>query len=531
MLPGSTNILDQLLGGFDANSIGTGAAKGVSAETNGSSPLFAELLAMAVPVDGMGEAKAANPLNKLFPSLDQPSAQDLAAAGQTALNSAPAAALSPASLIETAIVQPEPSGVSGEIADGLPKTDLKGIAASDQERSLPILSAGSRYLQSLLNGSTETPQDGQYQILDYQIADNALELTVLAEGQSEPARISLPVELVQAKLEAALNSTTDPSAAEVKRANNVGTVKSEVTLDSLLAKLNLKSLKIETKPQTVSEVKPDKADSQVKVELTAEQSGQQVVVKSRLGLQQVQLSSTKASDRPTSEKTTIGSPSLSASSAKAETVQAVSPIDRTIRQQSLGLSDKSAGLEHVAKDVTKNIETTKWDTDFLAASTSHNRAAGSSQIDPSRTAQPVVKLTLPDQIQKPFAVNGQSLMLKIEPEQLGPARLHLHLHDNTLTARVTVDTPLARTAVEKSLDQLTDQLSKVGIDVDRIEVNLSDNQAQQQFLDRRPAWTYKQSRPKFDPNELLSSETVEPTGLNQVYNRQYVGAEGVNLLA
>jgi hypothetical protein len=517
MLPGTTNILDQLLGGFDPNTVGAGTAKGVSARTDGSSPLFAELMALVSQSETGVDPKAANPLNSLFPSLDRPAAQDTAPAGQTVLNPLTA------SLIDTAVPQ-NVADLSVEVPIDL-QTESAVESSINRERMLPLLSAGSRFVMDALNNGGQPLESGNYQILDYQVSDGKLNLTVAALGiEAEPIVISIPADLMRGKIETLLDGAKT-GTARVPLAETVA--RPETDIDKLLAKLNLKSLKIDTQPETPAKPSAEESTRPVKLELAAEQSGQQVVVKSRLGLQQIQVKTMSESEPRPSDKPTPGALSLSAASSKAETVQAITPIDRMMRQHNFGTAAKFAVTEKAAS----GGESTHRDADIFAPAGANDRTGTTAPTELSRPVLPTVKLTLPEQINKPFAVNGQSMMIKIEPEQLGPARLYLRLTDHVLTARVTVETPLARTAVENSLEQLTNQLSKAGILVDRIEVTLSDNQAQQQFMDRRPAWTTRRRPPKFDEDALTASEKIEAVRLNTILNRQYVGSQGVDLLA
>ena len=122
-------------------------------------------------------------------------------------------------------------------------------------------------------------------------------------------------------------------------------------------------------------------------------------------------------------------------------------------------------------------------------------------------------------------------MIKIEPEHLGPARLNLVMRDHVLTARVVVDTPIARMAVLNSLDQLTDQLSRAGIDVNRIDVALSGDNAREQFLDRRPAWDYAQKTHNLDDEHENSSDPGIATPIVSAPPPEYIDARRVNLLA
>ncbi|MBD3401806.1 hypothetical protein GF420_02840, partial [candidate division GN15 bacterium] len=124
---------------------------------------------------------------------------------------------------------------------------------------------------------------------------------------------------------------------------------------------------------------------------------------------------------------------------------------------------------------------------------------------------------------------GRSVSIAIEPENLGPARLHLAMRDNALTARVTVETSHAKAMVEQSLDQLSQQLSRAGIKVDLIEVNVSGEQARQQFTDRSFA-TRRRIRLQDSEHETLhAAEAAGPAGLQQ--RPSMLGPSGVNLFA
>jgi uncharacterized protein YifN (PemK superfamily) len=90
---------------------------------------------------------------------------------------------------------------------------------------------------------------------------------------------------------------------------------------------------------------------------------------------------------------------------------------------------------------------------------------------------------------------------------------------------------MAKLAVERSLDQLTDQLSRAGIDVDRIEVMLNDNPARDQFFDRRPAWAHARRMQAVKDDSGLESDALVTRSSALLPPRQYVGADGVNLLA
>jgi len=144
---------------------------------------------------------------------------------------------------------------------------------------------------------------------------------------------------------------------------------------------------------------------------------------------------------------------------------------------------------------------------------------------------PVVKMTLGQELPSLSQLEGRTLMIKLEPEFLGPARLHLTMRQESLSARVMVDTPQAKMAVESSLSQLTDQLTKVGIKVDYIDVGVRGGGAQNQFLHHQTNWFRAQATRAgtLNEQELLSPAlTVANTARTTA---SYIAGDRVNIYA
>ena len=96
---------------------------------------------------------------------------------------------------------------------------------------------------------------------------------------------------------------------------------------------------------------------------------------------------------------------------------------------------------------------------------------------------------------------------------------------------MTVETIEVKALVERSLDRLIQQLTKAGIEIDKIEVALDGRQAGEELFDRHRQWR-RPARP-FDPDpdtpaELTQTSTIPVAG---PVNSTYVGAGGVNVLA
>ncbi|HWR84160.1 MAG TPA: flagellar hook-length control protein FliK [Candidatus Deferrimicrobium sp.] len=145
---------------------------------------------------------------------------------------------------------------------------------------------------------------------------------------------------------------------------------------------------------------------------------------------------------------------------------------------------------------------------------------------------PQVRFVIPDTLRSSLTTGSQVVMLRIEPEQLGPAKLSLTMYDGRLRARVIVKDAQAMTAVERSLDRLVDQLSKANIEVDHIEVTIAGDGSRSDHFGRSATW-----RQRFADiagfSAADSRDSSPPTVAVAVIPRaaHYVGAWGVNILA
>jgi len=509
MLPGA-NILDQLLGGFEIKPTGQAGAtgiSGVSAEGMEQGLLFGNLLMQSMTDGAPGEQIISN---LLFPSNDQPAAQDEALAGPT---------VERGSLIElVALAGTAP--VDTEKLIGL-RPDLQAMPTAtpaDGEKPLEFPITNLPDLEALPHLETEL-KSGVFRILDSKIVDGRLELTAVSEDSpEEPVKISVPESVLK---ELALKLSNVNSGLRTGRVAAVPIDGLSSTqpgqLDNLLSRLNLKTLEVKIEPEVVVS-KP--SINPVEVTIIAEQSGAVVALKSKIARQAIQVRSEQKSSNNSANLNSQGDPETNKSvAAKAATLDVgADSLRRDANLTQFTLADRFGGRTGMTND---NLPTqTSFDNTLKPLSTG---------VEPKMT--PTVRMTLPDMIQKPFSAGGQTVMIKIEPEHLGPARLNLVMRAQVLTARVVVDTPVARMAVLNSLDQLTEQLSRAGIDVSRIDVTLSGDSAREQFLDRRSAWDHAQKTHHFDDEfeNGLNPEAIAP--ILTAPPPEYIGADRVNLLA
>lgn len=153
---------------------------------------------------------------------------------------------------------------------------------------------------------------------------------------------------------------------------------------------------------------------------------------------------------------------------------------------------------------------------------------GGSQKMTTQTAP--IKFTLPEDLQTVLKPNGQSILLQIEPEHLGPAKLSLSMSNDKLKARLVVNSTLAKSMVEGSLHRLVDQLAKVDIKVDLIDIHVSGDAAGNELLNRQTQYPRKMTHRMLgtDDSFTFESQTVEPSAMPR---SQYLSSSGVNVLA
>jgi flagellar hook-length control protein FliK len=141
------------------------------------------------------------------------------------------------------------------------------------------------------------------------------------------------------------------------------------------------------------------------------------------------------------------------------------------------------------------------------------------------------RVLLPENVDRLLKPDGRAVTLKLEPENLGPARVHLSLHQGALTARVTVESPAAQIAVESSLDQLHAQLDKAGIKVDHIDVNVAGGDADARQFAHSSGGRMRRHITRLSDGELEQLEGAHRAPAALRFMPQQAGPHGVNIYA
>ncbi|RKX25526.1 MAG: hypothetical protein DRP45_05700 [Candidatus Zixiibacteriota bacterium] len=605
MSPNATNILDQLLGGFDVNNVVP--ANGSDGPAMGELA-FVDVMALLGNSQVIGTGEVAVDTKLQTDSGLQQIMASLLNSGEVQTNlelipSLPTEVTAEAEVEVTAEGE-EASNINAGRLNHL--ADLNITHTQNQRTLMNLSKTGMAAQPAIIDELAAKSGPTLYRILESNVTNGQLELTVIGEGESaEPVKLIIPVDaLTLAESGKATGLRTQANRVPLKglepQANS--------QLDNLLAKLNLKVVEVKIESLPSADIRVSRP---VQVAVTGEISGAQVILKARLNGQKNELrapekkaslrkassgevslgkvssgealsgkvSSGKASpamryDRSTDNpgvpperlagRATTLLPTNSRTSMPFDLVAKLTSTQRM--QAGEALSDKASPAMRYDRSTdnpgvsserpagraatllpTNSRTSIPFDSADKLTSAQRMQVAealmiadedvtstGSTSITkPTGTTMelPAVRLTVPTDLGKCLRPNGQSVMMKIEPEHLGPARLNLTLRNNVLTARITVDTPLARATVQNSLDQLANQLERAGIHVDKFEVALSNGDSRNQFMDRRPAWSHahKAQQHRFD-EEFQLEPTVSAPIITPLMT-DYVGTDGVNLLA
>ncbi len=153
-------------------------------------------------------------------------------------------------------------------------------------------------------------------------------------------------------------------------------------------------------------------------------------------------------------------------------------------------------------------------------------ASRQDAIASARETTPPMRFVLPENLKNQTLERGRTIMIKMEPENLGSVRMTMSSIHDTITARLVVDSPLARTAVEANLNQLLEQLDRQGIKVDFFDVSVGGSLVGDNAREHAaPSSRRSSGRFVSDFEKIWSGNDGSSPRLN------YIGASGVNCLA
>jgi len=421
--------------------------------------------------------------------------------------------------------------ISGVIDPDMDVSDNMARLLANENIGMPLQAVKTnKYLNDIINSQTVKLTDGAYNIIEAETVDNQLNLTVQAkDNPTQQIKITLPADLLEEtltgrKTEQAVSETSLTARAARVDLNLSNGSETQAKIEDLFAKLNLKEIQIKTaepKADTVSV----KNVSDVKI--VAENAGQEVIIKGKINNEKIKTRIDRENVRAEVRDNSRIFSNVERETLPVKTIKTDGKVSQRLNLATQNPVNDFSLLEALSRE---KIDDGQFETSRLFQEVTFEQLSRSTTNQSVRTHTTPVRFSLPENISQTLKPNGQSVMLKIAPENLGTARLHLTMRHNSLTARVTVDNVPAKNAIESSLHQLTEQLSRSGIDVDYIEVGVSGDETQNQDFTRPTRW-YKAGQIKGIDSDSEYLSDIDRITKPSSAPATYVGAGGVNLFA
>ncbi len=438
---------------------------------------------------------------------------------------------------------------------GLPgKTGIIGEMAGEAQDKTSLF---SQELASLLpqSGGTFTPNikelmsdrfaqlpEGNYRILGSSVEGGKLSLEL--ENQNLPGQ---SIKLILSADSIANLSDLNNQAAQ--RVALDGITSETAKFDDLLSQLNLKELRIEN---AGIQQQTGEAKQPVQISLVTESSAGELVLRANLDRSRIRAfaegsgeAANKALESIDGQKSQI--PKILESMQAVNGVQGKGSIvlqpenDYYLGTMLGGNAKASTMLGNRIPVAQPDLFAFGRDTGDKSQSSnsleSFQSAFGGTELKTAvdshgnQIARADVRFNLPMDIKTALKPNGQSITLRIEPENLGPAKLSLSLRDDKLTAKISVESAPAKAALESNLDRLVSQLAKADISVDQIEITITGDSAHNEFFQRQPHWQHRVSYRSSQSDDISSESDGIPVAEPLLSAAQYAGPSGVNLLA
>ncbi len=139
------------------------------------------------------------------------------------------------------------------------------------------------------------------------------------------------------------------------------------------------------------------------------------------------------------------------------------------------------------------------------------------------------KFVLPAEINGKNLKSNHTVTIRMEPDHLGPVRMTVTTHNDTLSARLIVDSPLAKATVESNLNNLVEQLDRHGIKINSFEVSVSGGAVGHEANENRFAGSKGTGRQNLKSYKNLSA--IKEVMAQRAQDQLYIAANGVNCFA
>lgn len=391
----------------------------------------------------------------------------------------------------------------------------------------------NKNLDNIINKMPVEINTGKYRVLSSDITDGQLHLVVQPiEEPGRVIRISVPAQTLAGEFyhPATGSGFSNLLAMRPFDAVNVNSGWPNGTSsewNKLFSRVNLKELGI-SNISGEKDIQNRTGDS-IGYKLVAELSGQEIILRGKLNRSDIKTRFENKSDNAGSRdiNTVMTDKNLL---PPAETILPESKLNLSLRNM---LIDNKNNIEKLNR-YGETFPIDDFNTPDMGKELINpvsNKLDMTASDTPRQADMPSARFTLPDNIKQILKPNGRSVTIKMEPENLGPARLFMTVRDNTLSVRLMVENVQAKQLVESSLDQLAQQLSRCGIKVDYLEVGVNGGELQNNNFTRQTVWgkPSRYNRYIFD-DDLLTGIDEKP-GVFIPAPHTYINVHGVNLLA
>lgn len=228
---------------------------------------------------------------------------------------------------------------------------------------------------------------------------------------------------------------------------------------------------------------------------------------------------------PQNNSSTAGEKQSSQNLASEATVNTTNPTTTTTNNQAnaqtqmVSSNDSASGNSDL--DV-KVVEDNKG-INVHQMTMKQNNAITSPTIMPSGQVKQEIFTQIMDAIkgQIKLSDHGTSLIVKLQPEQLGNVELKLNIQKGIVLAEIKVENEIVKAAIESNLDDLKQSLSNKGYSVDQINVSVDSGKKDQQQAFEFNGQERK-NRQTQKPDENANNETVET--VNRYVVDEYEGS-------
>ncbi|HEX2984154.1 MAG TPA: flagellar hook-length control protein FliK [Ignavibacteriales bacterium] len=145
------------------------------------------------------------------------------------------------------------------------------------------------------------------------------------------------------------------------------------------------------------------------------------------------------------------------------------------------------------------------------------KAGGSAQVKNSASNAPVVRTVKVAEVMNEIThfikeKDSQTVILKIEPENLGKIKINLEISNAALDAKIHVENEQVKAIVESNAKQLTQSLIQNGIQLNSLTVSLSTSD---QKLGKQPSFNNKKKGSGARGEDDIEIEKTEARDINK----------------